>query len=91
MKRSSMVEGYGIPLDRVLALASRHDSPLLAATVLLLPAAIRPARLPRAALPPHVRNAGGRPAVPARMTDSVADGLDWTGCISHSVTKAMPT
>ena len=30
MKRSSMVDGYGIPLDRVLAAASRHDSPLLA-------------------------------------------------------------
>jgi len=33
MKRSSMVEGYGIPLDRVLAAANRHDSPLLAATL----------------------------------------------------------
>ena len=33
MKRSSMVDGYGIPLDRVLAAASRHDSPLLAATL----------------------------------------------------------
>jgi transposase len=28
MKRSSMTDGYGIPLDRVLAPASRHDSPL---------------------------------------------------------------
>ena len=25
-----MTDGYGIPLDRVLAPASRHDSPLLA-------------------------------------------------------------
>ena len=25
-----MVDGYGIPLDRVLAAASRRDSPLLA-------------------------------------------------------------
>jgi hypothetical protein len=33
MKRSSMVDGYGIPLDRVLAAPSRHDSPLLAATL----------------------------------------------------------
>ena len=33
MKRSSMTEGYGIPLDRVLAGANRHDSPLLAATL----------------------------------------------------------
>ena len=33
MKRSSMVEGYGIPLDRVLAPANRHDSPLLAPTL----------------------------------------------------------
>lgn len=28
MKRSSMVDGYGIPLGRVLAGANRHDSPL---------------------------------------------------------------
>ncbi len=33
MKRSSMVEGYGIPLARVLAGANRHDSPLLAPTL----------------------------------------------------------
>jgi len=33
MKRSLMVDGYGIPLDRVLAAASRHDSPLLAPTL----------------------------------------------------------
>jgi transposase len=33
MKRSSMVDGHGIPLDRVLAPASRHDSPLLAPTL----------------------------------------------------------
>jgi transposase len=33
MKRSSMVEARGIPLDRVLAGANRHDSPLLAATL----------------------------------------------------------
>ena len=33
MKRSLMVEGYGIPLDRVLAPANRHDSPLLAPTL----------------------------------------------------------
>jgi transposase len=33
MKRSSMVEGHGIPLGRVLAAANRHDSPLLAATL----------------------------------------------------------
>jgi transposase len=33
MKRSLMAEGYGIPLDRVLAPANRHDSPLLAATL----------------------------------------------------------
>ncbi len=33
MKRSSMVvDGYGIPLCRVLAAASRQDSPLLAPT-----------------------------------------------------------
>ena len=30
MKRSLLVEGYGIPLGRVLAPANRHDSPLLA-------------------------------------------------------------
>ena len=30
MKRSAMTDGYGIPLDRVLALANWHDSPLLA-------------------------------------------------------------
>ena len=33
MKRSCMTDGYGIPLDRVLAPASRHDSPLLAPTL----------------------------------------------------------
>jgi transposase len=33
MKRSLLVEGKGIPLGRVLAPASRHDSPLLAATL----------------------------------------------------------
>jgi hypothetical protein len=29
LKRSVLVEGYGIPLGRVLAGANRHDSPLL--------------------------------------------------------------
>jgi len=33
MKRSSMTDGYGIPLDRVLAPANRHDSRLLAPTL----------------------------------------------------------
>ena len=33
MKRSLIVEGYGIPLGRVLAGANRHDSPLLAPTL----------------------------------------------------------
>ena len=33
MKRSALVEGYGIPLGRVLAGANRHDSPLLAPTL----------------------------------------------------------
>ena len=33
MKRSSMTDGYGIPLDRVLAPASRRDSPLPAPTL----------------------------------------------------------
>ncbi len=33
MKRSLMTDGRGIPLDRVLAPASRHDSPLLAPTL----------------------------------------------------------
>jgi hypothetical protein len=33
MKRSLLVEGYGIPLDRVLARRNRHDSPLLAPTL----------------------------------------------------------
>ena len=33
MKRSLLVEGYGIPLGRVLAAANRHDSPLLAPTL----------------------------------------------------------
>jgi transposase len=33
MKRSSLVDGYGIPLSRVLAPANRHDSPLLAPTL----------------------------------------------------------
>jgi transposase len=33
MKRSLLVEGYGIPLGRVLAGANRHDSVLLAATL----------------------------------------------------------
>jgi transposase len=33
MKRSLLVEGRGIPLGRVLAPASRHDSPLLALTL----------------------------------------------------------
>ena len=33
MKRSLMVDGRGIPLDRVLAPASRRDSPLLAPTL----------------------------------------------------------
>jgi transposase len=33
MKRSVLVEGYGIPLGRVLTGAHRHDSPLLAPTL----------------------------------------------------------
>ncbi|WP_210036491.1 IS5 family transposase [Pseudonocardia parietis] len=33
MKRSVLVEGYGIPLGRVLAGAHRHDSPLLGPTL----------------------------------------------------------
>jgi hypothetical protein len=33
MKRSVLVEGYGIPLGRVPAGAHRHDSPLLATTL----------------------------------------------------------
>ncbi len=33
MNRSSMVDGYRIPLGQVLAAASRHDSPLLAPTL----------------------------------------------------------
>jgi transposase len=33
MKRSLLVEGHGIPLGRVLAPASRHDSPLLGPTL----------------------------------------------------------
>jgi len=33
IKRSLLVEGYGIPLGRVLAPANRHDSPLLAPTL----------------------------------------------------------
>jgi transposase len=33
MKRSILVEGYGIPLGRVLAGANRHDSPLLSSTL----------------------------------------------------------
>ena len=33
MKRSLLVEGYGIPLGRALAPANRHDSPLLAPTL----------------------------------------------------------
>jgi transposase len=41
MKRSLMVDGRGIPLDRVLAPANRHDSPLLAPTLDKL-AEIRP-------------------------------------------------
>ena len=36
MKRSVLVEGYGIPLGRVRAGAQRHDSPLLAPTLDLL-------------------------------------------------------
>ena len=36
MKRSVLVEGYGIPLGRVLAGAHRHDSPLLDPTLDLL-------------------------------------------------------
>ena len=36
MKRSVLVEGYGIPLGRVLAGANCHDSPLLAPTLDLL-------------------------------------------------------
>jgi IS5 family transposase len=33
MKPSVLVEGYGIPMGRVLAGAHRHDSPLLASTL----------------------------------------------------------
>lgn len=33
LKRSGETEGYGIPLGRVLAVANRHDSPLLAPTL----------------------------------------------------------
>ncbi|MGW3167431.1 IS5 family transposase [Streptomyces sp. NPDC001142] len=36
LKRSSLVDGYGIPLGRILARANRHDSPLLAPTLDLL-------------------------------------------------------
>jgi hypothetical protein len=32
-KRSCMTGGHGTPLDRVLAAARRHDSPLLAPTL----------------------------------------------------------
>ena len=32
MKRSLVVDGYGIPLGRVLAGANRHDSPLVERT-----------------------------------------------------------
>jgi hypothetical protein len=33
MKRSLLVDGYGIPLSRVLAPANRNDSPLLGPTL----------------------------------------------------------
>ncbi len=36
LKRSGMTDGFGIPLGRVLAVANRHDSPLLAPTLDLL-------------------------------------------------------
>jgi transposase len=36
MKRSLLVDGYGIPLGRILAPANRNDSPLLAPTLDLL-------------------------------------------------------
>ena len=42
MKRSVLVEGYGIPLGRVLAGAHRHDSPLLAPTLDLLGELVKP-------------------------------------------------
>lgn len=33
LKRSGETDGYGIPLGRVLAVANRHDYPLLAPTL----------------------------------------------------------
>ncbi|MGX1515696.1 hypothetical protein RKD44_006984 [Streptomyces collinus] len=33
LKRSDMTDGYGVPLDRVLDGANRHDSPFLAPTL----------------------------------------------------------
>jgi transposase len=38
LKRSGLVDGYGIPLGRILAGANHHDSPLLAPTLDLLTA-----------------------------------------------------
>jgi transposase len=48
MKRSSMVDGYGIPLDRVLAPANRHDSPGKSPTKAIRPRS-RPAAVARRA------------------------------------------
>jgi hypothetical protein len=79
MKRSSMTDQYGIPLDRVLAAASRHDSPLLAPTLDKL-AALGP-------LPDAVRvhlDAG----YDSRATRDELAARKMTGHIAHKGEKA---
>ena len=79
MKRSLLVEGYGIPLGRVLAPANRHDSPLLAPTLDKL-AQIGP-------LPDHITvhlDAG----YDSQKTRDELAGRGMTGEIAHKGDKA---
>jgi transposase len=79
MKRSLLVEGKGIPLGRVLAPASRHDSPLLA------PALDKPGDI--GPLPEDITvhlDAGYDP----RKTRDELNGRSMTGDIAHNGGKA---
>ena len=79
MKRSSMTDGHGIPLDRVLAPASRHDSPLLAPTLDKLE--------DLSPLPQHIRvhlDAG----YDSQKTRDELAGRGMTGQIAHKGEKA---
>ena len=92
MKRSVLVEGYGIPLGRVLAGAQRHDSPLLAPTLDLLgrsrPAARGDHRAPRRRLrlgqdPPDPHRARAARPDRAQGREGAHPGQPALACRAH--------